>query len=335
MFKKHLLRSVLVASASLAGAVGVSTAGAAGTVKQLTLHDRTNLVFVPSGHVGTKVPAVMVLHGCGQSPESMMKGTRFNELAEKENFIVIYPEQTSAHNGGKCWNWFRPQHQERGSGEPKVLTDLLAAVESQYEIDKHRRYVTGLSAGGAMATIMGVTYPDVFAAVGSHSGLQYKAAENLLDALGAMFQGAGPDPDQQGTLAYELMGKALANPVPVIVFHGSLDTTVVPRNAEQTISQWAQTNDLADDHQDNASVTDSASAVLGEQECITCYPYTRYLYPHTRTGESVLEMYMVDGMGHAWSGGDPIESNDRNFDPNGPNATHAMWSFFQRHAQPF
>lgn len=334
MIKTRLLQLMPLILAGTSGLLAVTSAGAAGTVEQLTLHDRTNLVFVPSGYVGNEVPAVTVLHGCGQSPESMMKGTRFNELAEKENFIVIYPEQTKAHNGAKCWNWFRPQHQERGSGEPQVITDILAAVEARYEIDRHRRYVTGLSAGGAMATIMGVTYPDVFAAVGSHSGLQYKAAENLLDALVVMAAG-GPDPDQQGTLAYELMGKPLANPVPAIIFHGSLDATVVPRNAWQTISQWAQTNDLADDHQDNASVTDSASAVLGEQSCATCYPHSRYLYPHTKTGEIVLEMYMVDGMGHAWSGGDPVQSDDRNFDPNGPDAARVMWSFFQRHAQPF
>jgi poly(hydroxyalkanoate) depolymerase family esterase len=334
VFKKCLLQFVFIASAGVSGVLGFSTADAAGIVKQLALHERTNLVFIPSGYSGGKVPAVVVLHGCGQSPESMMKGTRFNELAEKENFIVIYPEQTSAHNRGKCWNWFRPGHQVRGIGEPQVITDILAAVEAQYRIDKQRRYVAGLSAGAAMATIMGATYPDVFAAVGSHSGLEYKAAEDLTGAILAMTAG-GPDPSQQGTLAYELMGKRLANPVPTIVFHGSLDTTVTPLNGWQTLSQWAKTNDLADDHQENASVSDSPSAVIGGQECATCYPYSRYIYSHARMERIMLEMYMVEGMGHAWSGGDPIQANDRNFDPNGPDASHVMWSFFQRHTQPF
>lgn len=297
----------------------------AGSFISKTYLSRNYKVYIPSGYQsGVATPLVVMLPGCTQDPDQFANGTKMNVLAEQEKFIVVYPDQPSSANQNKCWNWFEPTHQVRNSGEPKDIVGIVNAVKSSYTIDHDRVYVTGLSAGGAMAVILGVTYPDVFAAIGVSSGLEYKAATSMNAAWTAM-SGGGPDPVTQGNLAYTAMG-SYARTVPVIVFHGTSDYTVGTANGHQVLSQWAQTNDKASDGTDNNNIDDTADQTITDQ-VTGGRSYTRYIYKDNN-GLVVMEKYMVDGMGHAWSGGDSAGSYT---DPKGPNATQLTWEFFKAH----
>ena len=283
-------------------------------------------LYVPRNYkAGTPIPLLVALHGCTQDPDNFATGTRFNILADKYNFLVLYPQQTSANNLTRCWNWFTPKNQVRNSGEPAILAAMVDYIASQYAVDTGRIFITGISAGAAMAVIMGACYPDYFAAIGVHSGLEYKAASNLVSAQIAMGKG-GPDPKKQGKLAYSSAGSA-ARVVPVIVFHGNNDSTVAPINGDQVIQQFIRTDDYADDGSANNSVsTDPGSIQNGQVP--NGYSYTIYTY--TYQGQVLLQHYKIDGLGHAWSGGD-ITAPATFTDPNGPDASLLMWSFFASH----
>lgn len=283
-------------------------------------------VYIPSGYQsGTPVPLVVMLHGCTQDPDQFATGTEMNNYAEQNNFIVVYPDQPSSSHQNKCWHWFDPAHQSRGSGEPAVIAGIVNEVESDYSIDSSRVYVAGLSAGAAMSVIMGATYPDMFATIGVGSGLEYKAATSELAAWTAMMQG-GPDPVQQGNAAYDAMG-SYTRVVPVIVFHGTSDYIVYPVNGHQVISQWAQTNDRASDGSDDNNIDDTADQTINGQ-VPNGRSYTEYVYKDSSNGAVVMEKYMVNGMGHAWSGGNSAGSYT---DPQGPKASQLMWNFFKSH----
>ncbi|MBM7702450.1 PHB depolymerase family esterase [Metabacillus iocasae] len=298
---------------------------AAGSFLTKTYNGRSYKVYVPERYqAGTKVPLVVMLHGCTQDATQFSSGTQMNNLAEIENFLVLYPEQPSSANSNKCWNWFESAHQSRGSGEPALIAGMVNQVKSDYTIDDNRVYVGGLSAGAAMSVIMGATYPDIFAAISVGAGLEYKAATSLTGAFTAMNSG-GPNPSQQGDAAYNAMG-AYKRVVPVIVFHGTSDTTVYPVNGHQVISQWAQTNDRASDGVDNNNMDDTADqTVMGTVS--GGRSYTQYIYKD-HNGTAIMEKYIVDGMGHAWSGGSTAGSYT---DPKGPNATQLSWNFFKSH----
>ncbi len=283
---------------------------------------RNYRLWVPDGYSSsTPTPLVMVLHGCTQNPNDIAAGTRFNTLADEQNFLVVYPDQPSSANSNKCWNWFETTHQARGSGEPAILAAVVNRVRSTYNVDASRIYVTGISAGGAMSVIMGATYPDIFAAVGVVAGLEYKAGTNLTSGLLAMSQG-GPNPNTQGQLAYQAMG-SFARRMPVIVFHGSSDTTVYPINGNQVLSQWAQTNDYIDDGRDNNSVDDTAERSTNGQ-VPNGRSFTQSSY-NDGAGRLLLEKWIINGMGHAWPGG---SSAGTYTDPQGPDATRETWRFF-------
>lgn len=298
-----------------------STTFAAGQFLSYSHNNKSYKVYIPSSYQnGTQVPMVVMLHGCTQDPDQFAAGTKMNTIAERENFIVVYPDQPSTENQNKCWRWFLSGHQSRGYGDPAHIAGITQKVKQTFSIDSERVYVTGLSAGAAMSVIMGATYPDIFAAIGVGAGLEYKAATSELNAYSAM-SGGGPDPNQQGTAAYQAMG-AYARVVPTIVFHGTSDYTVYPVNGHQVASQWAQTNDLASDGENNIDDTPDETItgqVTGGRS------YTKYIYKDS-TGKSIIEKYMIDGMGHAWSGGDVAGSYT---DPKGPNASEMMWQFFR------
>lgn len=282
-------------------------------------------VYVPSTYQsGTSVPLMVMLHGCLQNPDDFAAGTRMNQLAEEKNFIVLYPEMNVYANSNMCWNWFYDYNQHRGSNEPAIIKGMVDQVKGAYSIDNSRVYVAGLSAGAAMATIMGVTYPDVFRGVGVSAGVEYNAANTATGGINAMKVG-GPNPDLAGYDAYLEMG-SYKRRMPVIVFHGTSDGTVAPVNATQVVGQWAQTNDYVDDGSNNDSVNAAADStttgtVSGGRS------YTRYVY-NDRYGNGLIEYYKVNSMGHAWSGG---SSSGSYTDPLGPNATRIMWNFFTSH----
>ena len=247
-------------------------------------------------------------------------------MAEQYGFIVVYPQQTPKENRNRCWNWFTSSNQTRGRGEPASIAGVVHALVEQtpyWTIDTNRIYVAGISAGASMAVILGATYPDIFAAIGVHSGIEYQAATNMTQALKVMRRG-GPDPVLQGQRAHEAMGN-LARRVPTIVFHGTQDPIVSPINGDQTVQQWMQTNQLTlngtyqvDFH--HPSKTTASQAPGGRTYTVSSWTDTN--------GEEVQVYWKVQGMGHAWSGGSPIGSYT---DPTGPKASLAMYQFFMDH----
>ena len=300
----------------------------AGTFNQETLSGRTYWLYVPDGYqAGTATPLVMMLHGCTQTGDGFATSTGMNALADSEGFLVAYPQQPSSANSSQCWNWFETSNQARGFGEPAHLAAVVADVGGSYTVDSDRVFVAGFSAGAAMAVILGATYPDVFEAIGVHSGLEYKAATSVNNAFTAMFSG-GPPADPQGQLAYNAMGPR-ARVVPVMVIHGTSDFTVATVNGDLALSQWAQTNDLASDGIDQDDVDDTAELVENGQ-VPGGRSYTRSVY-EDGNGNALMEKIRVDGMGHNWSGG---VLGGTFTDPDGPDASQMLVDFFLGQTPP-
>jgi poly(hydroxyalkanoate) depolymerase family esterase len=288
---------------------------------------RNYALWVPSGYDKRKsTPLVMMLHGCMQNPETLAAVSGMNAVADKNNFLVVYPEQTKEANPLRCWNWFDTKHQERNSGEPSLLAAIVQQVSSTHKVDARRVYVAGISAGAAMAVVMGATYPDVFSGVGVMAGLAFKSGTTVESGLAAMKQG-GPDPKQQGLLAFKAMGDTVRTKsircLPVIVFHGDADPYLSSVNADQVIVQWAKTNDYLDDDKDNDSVkAEPAKTIAGAVP--VGHSFTRYIY-NDGSGRLLMEKWIVKGLGHAWSGSPAAVPFA---DPKGPNASEEMWRFF-------
>jgi poly(hydroxyalkanoate) depolymerase family esterase len=276
--------------------------------------------YVPSSYKpGTPVPLVVVLHGCTQSADVIRQLSRFDQLAEAKHFITVFPEQPSSANSQSCWNFFQDAHTHRGSGEPALIAGITDWVQQHYAIDPKRIYVAGLSAGAAMASVMGATYPDKYAAIGVGSGCEYAAT-----AACAGYKSA--DPTTAAQAAFQAMG-SYARPMPVIAFQGDKDTTVPPVNADQLVQQWQLTAALASgDHAPaprSPSSTESGQVPGGRAYTVRHYDDAQ--------GHQLIEYWTVHGMAHAWSGGCGCE---KYADPQGPDETAAMFAFFKSHAMP-
>ena len=265
-------------------------------------------LFVPGRGAGRPRPLLLMLHGCTQDPEDFASGTRMNRLAAELGFLVLYPTQTQKHNAGKCWNWFLPQHQQAGRGEPALLAALTQAVMREHGADPARVFVAGLSAGGSMADILGRVYPELFAAVGVHSGLPCGVAGDLVSAMGAMKSGPS-----------QARANGTARPMrPTIVFHGDGDDTVHPRNGEQVAAEAVAGLLAGGDHP-------PAHEMRARSEGGRAF--TRWTYADTR-GVIAVEHWLLHGAGHAWAGG----SAEGSFtDPAGPDASAEMLRFFLSH----
>jgi poly(hydroxyalkanoate) depolymerase family esterase len=289
--------------------------------------DHPYFVYTPTTyHPGTAVPLLVLLHGCSQTAADFAAGTGMNELAERYGFIVVYPQQKRMSNRTLCWNWFKSSHQFRDRGEPALIAHVVQAVSentSQWTIDSSRVYVVGASAGAAMAVILGATYPDIFAAIGVHSGVEYQAVTNIIGGLKVMF-GGGPDPVKQGRRAYEAMGSYMRM-MPTIVFQGTGDKIVHPINGDQVVQQWMQTNHLASHGLYVADFHNPTTTTFGQVP--EGYVYTVSTWKD-HTGKEIQQYWKILGLAHAWSGGNPAVSYT---DPEGPNASEAMYQFFMNH----
>jgi poly(hydroxyalkanoate) depolymerase family esterase len=260
-------------------------------------------LYVPGGYsLGSNLPLVVMLHGCTQSPDDFAAGTRMNEAAEAGSFLVAYPEQTSASNMQRCWNWFADGDQRRDAGEPEVIAGITREIMACHAVDPLRVYVAGLSAGGAMAAIVGAVYPDLYAAIGVHSGLAAGAAHDLPSAFTAMRQGAKGE-----------ARRGAQPPVPTIVFHGDRDTTVNVRNADAVADQAMGATRI--------EVLSEYGTVPGGRG------YTRAMALDC-SGRRVVEQWTIHGGAHAWAGGSSAGSYT---DSRGPDATAEMVRFFLEH----
>jgi poly(hydroxyalkanoate) depolymerase family esterase len=260
-------------------------------------------LYVPSSYSadGPALPLVVMLHGCTQSPDDFAAGTQMNVVAEEQSLLVAYPGQIQAANQSKCWNWFKTADQSRDRGEPSLIAGITRQIISDYRIDPKRVYVAGLSAGGAAAAIMGSTYPDLYGAVGVHSGLACGAAHDLQSALHAMKQGAS-----------NVRPGTNARVIPTIVFHGDRDSTVNSRNGDQVLAGAG-----AGTAKDVEITTQNGVASAGRA-------YSRTLH-RDRAGKIIFEHWRLHGAGHAWSGGSPAGSYT---DPRGPDASREIVRFF-------
>ena len=260
-------------------------------------------LFVPSGHGDRPLPLVVMLHGCSQTARDFAIGTRMDWLAEEQGFLVAYPDQPRSANIVKSWNWFRGGDQHRDQGEPSILAGLTRHVMNDFDVDPARVYVAGLSSGGAAAAVMALAYPDIFAAIGIHSGLAGGSAGSMSAAASAMRRGAPIRPCQA------------IHSVPTIVFHGDQDRTVSPINGDQAFEQAKLDADV------NISVIEGRSA--------GGMAYTQTVLTESE-GPWASERWVLHGAGHAWAGGDPIGSHT---DPTGPDASREMLRFFMSHTK--
>ncbi|HRD70168.1 MAG TPA: PHB depolymerase family esterase [Legionella sp.] len=273
-------------------------------------------VYIPSSYRGEKLPVMVMLHGCTQNPDDFARGTQMNALAEEEKCFVIYPAQSQSANSSKCWNWFNAMDQQRDQGEPSIIAGITRQVIKDYNLDSRRVYVAGLSSGGAMAVIMGITYPDLYAAVGVHSGLPYGSAQNISSAFAAMRRAKPAVMRKQQTFAEN--SKPVS--VPIIVFHGDRDATVHCSNADELIHQNVPTQ--------AANQVDS-QVIIEEGKVPNGHSYTRTLH-QDKKGHIIAEHWIIHGAGHAWSGGSRKGSYT---DAKGPNATEEMMRFFRMQSE--
>lgn len=260
-------------------------------------------LYIPPQTGGALRPMVVMLHGCTQDAADFAAGTRMNEQARALGVMVLYPEQSQRANPRRCWNWFHPQHQQRGRGEPAVLAALTLSVAAEHRVDHARIYVAGLSAGGAMADILGAVYPEVFAAVGVHSGLPRGSASDVMSALAAMRSGAPAAP----------VG---ATRPPTIVFHGDADATVHISNGRAIIDAALKARGMAPEQ----AAPLQAQSPGGQR-------YSQCVY-RDGSGRTLAESWQLHGAGHAWSGGHLAGSYT---DATGVDATAQMLRFFLEH----
>jgi poly(hydroxyalkanoate) depolymerase family esterase len=266
---------------------------------------RSYRLYIPASAGQHPRGLVVMLHGCKQDADDFAAGTNMNARAEEHGLLVAYPNQTQAANPQACWNWFNPADQARDAGEPAIIAGLTQALMTEFGIGREHSFVAGLSAGAAMAVVMGETYPDLYAAVGAHSGLAYRSAGDVMSAF-AVMRGDAP-----GATRRPAPGAQDRPPVRLIVFQGTADATVHASNAERIVAQakshLGPAEARSETERGRAGRAYSRTTVFGPDEV------------------PLVESWLVEGAGHAWAGGRPEGSYT---DPSGPDASAEMMRFF-------
>jgi poly(hydroxyalkanoate) depolymerase family esterase len=283
---------------------------------QLTAGRRPYLLYLPRDHrAAQRLPMLVMLHGCKQDAETFAAATRMNGLADRDRFIVLYPEQRRLANPHRCWNWFSGSAQS-GAGEAAILADMVRSLALEHNADPARIYIAGLSAGAAMANNLAVCHADLFAGCALHSGLMFEAAGSTHDALEAMRDGARPDPAKSGRRAFE-HARGKAQTMPALVIHGDGDAVVNPVNAGQVAAQFETMNRLL------LGETDDARNRAREERSAGGYRYE--VSDRLLGGRPLVRSILVRGLGHAWSGGSAEFPYN---DPRGPDASELICDFF-------
>jgi poly(hydroxyalkanoate) depolymerase family esterase len=262
-------------------------------------------IYTPPDCPDQGAPVIVMLHGGTQAVLDYAAGTGMIPLADQDHFLVVYPEQDARANPMRYWNWFRPQDQHTGTGEPALIAGITEQVIREYNADPDRVFIVGFSAGAAMATVMAATYPHLYAAAGVHSGLPYGAAHDVSSAFGLM-RGANPTSRHDGALR-----------IPLIVFHGDHDEIVNVVNASHIRRQRLGVNGAS-------TAVDDPKVTQGQIPGGRAYTQTIY----SGQGQVLLEQWIVHGAGHAWFGGTAGCSYT---DPLGPDASAEMVRFFSEH----
>jgi len=274
---------------------------------------RDYLVYVPAGRKRwRKAPLLVLIHGCKQTPEDIARGTRIAELADRDGCVVLLPSQKQAANPWGCWNWFDART-ARGDGEAAIIAAQIRAVRRRHRIDRRRVYVAGMSAGGAMAAILGVRFPRLVCAVAVHSGIACGAARSGMTAMSVLKR--GPEQDVEA-IAEAARTAALPHEVdvPLLAIHGDRDDVVSPAHATALVHQYLRLNG-----DDPARAADAQSHVVHADGRVEITREWR------RDGRIVVRSVEVQGLGHAWSGGDAsLGFNDA--EP--PDATALLGTFF-------
>lgn len=335
MRRRTVLITVAACGAALAVGVGITvTRPSSVPAASRWQHQRLSVsgdvyhygVYVPSSHrAGSAVPLVVVLHGCNTTADQQATASKYNAIAEQFRFVLLYPDVDSADEAyGRCWKGiWNPGAEGRGRGDAGAIAEMTSAVIARWHIDRARVYVVGISAGAFETAILGADYPDLYAAIGIHSGAAYLGGQQGCLAGNEL-------PTDTGTLARAALAAmgSRARVVPVIVFHGDQDATIPYRCGQQALTQWLRTDDLILQHQRRAALPSSPTGV-SHANVPGGHTYTVLSYAD-RSGCLIAQLWTIHGMGHYWSGGSADRSSVRYSDPRGPSAAAASWAFFSR-----
>ncbi|WP_144137738.1 PHB depolymerase family esterase [Paraburkholderia sp. BCC1884] len=268
-------------------------------------------LYIPSGHALDAMPLVVMLHGCTQSIDEFAEGTRMNVLADRYGFAVVYPEQSKHVHSHRCWHWYDASD-AAGGAEARAVVSLVDALIAQYGFDSERVYVAGISAGAGLTALLATHYPEHFAAVALHSGPAFNEARSGITAMDVMRRGARREPVE---LVDDAVDVASYPGMPAIVIHGDADHVVAPVNGDQLAEQFVRLNRMVDKNgaRKSGEVREERKGGVVTRD-------------YVRSGRRVVRLCRVQGLGHAWSGGDeavPFHS------AKGPDASALIWEFFR------
>jgi poly(hydroxyalkanoate) depolymerase family esterase len=279
-------------------------------------------LYVPSGSKNVKRPLLVAIHGCTQTASDFAALARTAKLADARDILVLHPEQLPAANPSRCWNWFGPENQKRGAGEPSIIVAMVDWVKARYDVDATRVYIMGISSGGYLTSNILSCYADVFAAGAVACGGMYKGANDVVTALHTAGHGSLVDPNTTAADAYACSGSVHPRAIPLLVFDGTEDPYVVNANGKQVVAQFLQLNDLGDDGKDNDSIAAEPATTK------TAVSSAGLTYTSTSYAGGLVQHYVVKGMGHAWSGADAKLTYS---EPRGPDETEIIWTFLEKY----